>query len=43
MEAIKTHLKKKEQNVGKVFPNYAREREYERRLKMTAIEGSRFI
>lgn len=43
LEAIKSHLKKKEQSLGKVFPNFAKEREYERKLKMTAVEGSRSL
>ena len=40
LEAIKNHLKKKAQYQGKVLPNFSREREYERNLKMIAVEGS---
>jgi len=43
LEAIKSYLKKKNQKVGKVLPNYAREREYERNLKMIAVEGSKVM
>jgi hypothetical protein len=45
LEAIKSYLKKKTATAGKVLPNYAKEREYERNLKMIAVEGSsrRFI
>lgn len=39
--AIKNHLKKKSENKGKVLPNYSREREYERNLKMITVEGSK--
>lgn len=41
LEAIKTYLKKKAANSGKVLPNYSKEREYERNLKMIAVEGSK--
>ena len=40
LEAIKSYLKKKSANAGKALPNYAKEREYERNLKMIAVEGS---
>ncbi len=44
LEAIKSYLKKKSANAGKALPNYAKEREYERNLKMIAVEGSsRFL
>lgn len=39
--AIKNHLKKKSENMGKVLPNYSRVREYERNLKMITVEGSK--
>ena len=41
LEAIKSHLKKKQQSLGKVLPNYSREKEYERNLKMVTVEGSK--
>ena len=40
LDAIKSYLKRKSANAGKALPNYSREREYERNLKMVAIEGS---
>ena len=43
LEAIKSHIKKKTQLQGKVLPNFSREREYERNLKMIAVEGSRSL
>lgn len=41
LDAIKNHLKKKAQMQGKVLPNFSRDRDYERNLKMIAVEGSR--
>jgi len=43
LEAIKNHLKRKAATVGKSLPNYRVEKEYERNLKMIAVEGSKFI
>lgn len=43
LEAIKSYLKKKQENQGKVLPNFSKEREYERNLKMIAVEGSRIV
>lgn len=37
--AIKKHLKKLKDKRGKVLPNYSKERNHERKLKMRAIEG----
>ncbi len=43
LEAIKSHLKKKSENLGKTLPNPNKEREYERNLKMIAVEGSKTL
>jgi hypothetical protein len=40
LNAIKKHLKKIKDNKGKVLPNYSKERNHERKLKMKAVEGS---
>jgi hypothetical protein len=42
LEAIKNHLKRKAASAGKSLPNYRQEKEYERNLKMVAVEGSNF-
>ena len=39
LASIKKHLKRLKDKRGKVLPNYAKERNHERRLKMKAIEG----
>lgn len=39
LKAIKRHLKKKRVNMGRTLPNYGKEKEYERNLKMVAVEG----
>ena len=40
LDAIKRHIKKMNDNKGRALPNYSKERNYERRLKMVAVEGS---
>lgn len=39
LEAIKAHIRRKKQQSGRKIPNYKKEFDYERRLKMTAVEG----
>lgn len=39
LKAIKRHIKKKQINIGRKLPNFSKERDYERNLKMVAVEG----
>ena len=43
LNAIKKHLKRMKDNKGKALPNYAKERNHERKLKMKAVEGSKLF
>ena len=39
IQALKRSLKKKQKNLGRTLPDYHKERDYERGLKMIAVEG----